>query len=518
MEVKSLFIKSLDPVFYAPVVNRLLLHDQRAAESLATIQQWTRECHAQHGTDSHVPPATRTFSALTLAGQSDGEDYKTVFSELRDQLYDMKKEIKALHNRLDDTKGYTPRNDKKNAIGRGGHGDGVRFAAKPLPEHGNFPQNFRGKSSGKVAFHKPTGTFVPLCRHPTCSATAEKHWHRDCPHGGPRGRVGAHGFSIADSENDMLAVMFQNAVDEDDAVRFDAVCCIADGKPDLYDTASAFSFAVTEERVPDTIDEYLGYRQPADTHLGVCAVGGATNIHSFKIHEEVRADTLGAPPPPAPPSAPQSVVSDEGMYPISALHAHEPHATFMDKFAFNLNIAETEPTLAMHNMGPVAPVDSVSVATDDSENGDESTGRTGDEVGGAGVLTPAAVPPDLYYQPAGWYGSWYRTAYGYGWTWLPGPPQPPEAAPVIAAPPSPGGAPPSPDYEPPVWGGGTGDALSSSIQHRAGPIAPGATACGGIDASPILSICSTNDFTGSGTSSPGRCDSGTSSPGRFQSG
>ncbi|KAK3277098.1 hypothetical protein CYMTET_14880 [Cymbomonas tetramitiformis] len=45
-EVKSMFIKTLDPVVYAPVVNRLLLHDQRAAESLATIQQWTRECFA----------------------------------------------------------------------------------------------------------------------------------------------------------------------------------------------------------------------------------------------------------------------------------------------------------------------------------------------------------------------------------------------------------------------------------------------------------------------------------------
>ncbi|KAK3285806.1 hypothetical protein CYMTET_6604 [Cymbomonas tetramitiformis] len=329
----------------------------------------------------------------------------------------------------------------------------------------------------------------------------------------------------------MLAVMFQNAVDGDDAVRFDAVCCIADGKPDLYDTASAFFFAVAEERVPDTIDEYLGYRQPADTHLGVCAVGGATNIHNFKIHEE-------------------------------------PHATFMDKFAFNLDIAGTEPTLAMHHMGPVAPVDSVSVATDDSEDEGEclpppkqplgcgrppmgfgfssltslavcllfvvcataaplrdcsapassATGRIGDEVGGAGVLTPTAVPPDLYYRPAGWYSSWYRTTYGYGWIWLPGPPQPPEAAPIIAAPPSPGGAPPSPDYEPPAWGGGTGDALSSSIQHRDGPIAPGATAYGDIDTSTILSICSTNDFTGSGTSSPGRCDSGTGSPGRFQSG
>ncbi|KAK3266119.1 hypothetical protein CYMTET_25222 [Cymbomonas tetramitiformis] len=343
MEVKSLFIKSLDPVFYAPVVNRLLLHDQRAAESLATIQQWTRECYAQNGADSHVPPATRTFSALTLAGQNNDEDYKTVFSELRDQLYDVKKEIKTLHNRLDDTKGYTPRNDKKNTIGRVGHGDGFRFAAKPLPEHGNFPQNFRGKSSGKVAFHKPTGTFVPLCRHPACSATAEKHWHRDCPNGGPRGHLGAHGFSIADSENDVLATLFQNAVDDNDADRFDAVCYIADGKPELYDAVSAFSFAAAEEQAPDTIDEYLGYRRPDDTRLGVCAVGGATNINSFKVHAEVPDDAPVVPPPPAPPSAPQSVVSDEGIYPVSALHAHEPHATFMDKFAFNLDVAGTEP-------------------------------------------------------------------------------------------------------------------------------------------------------------------------------
>ncbi|KAK3233115.1 hypothetical protein CYMTET_56566 [Cymbomonas tetramitiformis] len=109
MEVKSMFIKSLNPVFYAPVVNRLLLHDQRAAESLTTIQQWVRECYAQTGTDSHVPAAARKYSALALTGQSDDEDYKTIFRELRDQLFDMKKEIKALHNRIDATKGFCRR-------------------------------------------------------------------------------------------------------------------------------------------------------------------------------------------------------------------------------------------------------------------------------------------------------------------------------------------------------------------------------------------------------------------------
>ncbi|KAK3263435.1 hypothetical protein CYMTET_27763 [Cymbomonas tetramitiformis] len=182
----------------------------------------------------------------------------------------MKKEIKALHTRIDDTKGFTPRNDKKNAIGRGGHGDGVRFAAKPLPEHGNFPQTFRGKSSGKRERRTTT--------------------------------------------------LFQNAMDDNDAARFDAVCCVAEGKPELYDTVSAFSFDVAEERVPDTIDEYLECRQPADNRFGVCAVGGATNINNFKV------------------------VSDEEMYPVSALHAHEPHMSFMDKLAVDLDLTGPEPT------------------------------------------------------------------------------------------------------------------------------------------------------------------------------
>ncbi|KAK3236712.1 hypothetical protein CYMTET_53164 [Cymbomonas tetramitiformis] len=39
-DVKALFIKALDTVFYQPVVSRLLLHDQRAAHDLLTIQQW----------------------------------------------------------------------------------------------------------------------------------------------------------------------------------------------------------------------------------------------------------------------------------------------------------------------------------------------------------------------------------------------------------------------------------------------------------------------------------------------
>ncbi|KAK3246003.1 hypothetical protein CYMTET_44454 [Cymbomonas tetramitiformis] len=356
-------------------------------------------------------------------------------------------------------------------------------------------------------------------------------------------------------------------MDDNDAVRFDAVCYIADGKPELYDTVSAFSFAAAEEQVPDTIDEYLECRLPADTRSGVFAVGGAANINNFKIHDEARADALDAPPPPAPPSAPQSVVSDEGMYPISALHAHEPHATFMDKFAFDSDIAGPGPTLAMHHMGSDAPVGSVSVTAGNSEKDEclppprralgcgrppmgfglsaltslavcflfvvcttaapsrshsapasSAAGRTGDGVGGAGVLTPTAIPPDLYWRPEGWYPSWYRTGQWSGWTWLPAPPQPPEAAPIVAEPPSPGGAPPSLDDVPPAWDDGADDERYPSIQSRTELVAPSATARTDIGTSSILSICSTHDLSDSGTSSPGRCDSGTGSPGHFQRG
>ncbi|KAK3263434.1 hypothetical protein CYMTET_27762 [Cymbomonas tetramitiformis] len=219
----------------------------------------------------------------------------------------------------------------------------------------------------------------------------------------------------------------------------------------------------------------------------------------------------------------------------------------------------------MHNMGTVAPVDSVSVATDDSEDDDEclppprrtlgcgrppmgfgfsaltslavclmfvvcatavpsrdrsaqassAAGRTSGEVGGAGVLTPTAIPPALYWQPEGWYPN---VVYRSGWTWHPGPPQPPEAAPIVTEPPSPGGAPPSPVYVPPAWGGGTGDEPSSSIQQRAGLVAPGATDYNDIDTSSVLSFCSTHDLSDSGTSSPGRCNSGTGSPGHSRRG
>ncbi|KAK3236504.1 hypothetical protein CYMTET_53362 [Cymbomonas tetramitiformis] len=394
----------------------------------------------------------------------------------------MKKEIKALHNRIDDTKGFTTRSDKKNTIGRGGHGDGNRFVATPLPEHGNFPQHFRGKPWKKVAFHKPTGRLrsfrcagtLPMLRYggeALASGLPERRSTWACWRAQLRRYYGQRARRLRH------AVPDRHGEQRPHSIRRRRLLHYGRQTAELYDTVSAFSFAVAEERVPDTIDEYLECCQPAATRFGVCAVGGAMHINNFGVHDKVHADALVMPPPPAPPTAPQSVVSNEEMYPVSALHAHEPRVSFMDKFAVNLDLTGPEPTLAMHCMGPVAPVDSVSlVAAEDSDDDDEglppprqalgcgrppmgfgfsaltslavcvlflvcaaavptpnhSTHESSatpehidDEVGSAGVLSPTAVPPALYWRAEGWYPNDHGDFYiGSLWTWYPGPSQP----------------------------------------------------------------------------------------------
>ncbi|KAK3249862.1 hypothetical protein CYMTET_40730 [Cymbomonas tetramitiformis] len=192
--------------------------------------------------------------------------------------------------------------------------------------------------------------------------------------------TGAHSFAVQDVEGDFCAAAFQHAIDSNDADRFDALLCfLAGGKPVMLEDLSAASFCVGDTVETHAIDEYLGCCQPADTRFGVCAVGGAMNVNNFQVHDKILDGALVVPPPPAPPAAPQSAVSDEGMYLVSALHAHEPDTSFMDTFAVRLELTNPDPPLAMHCMGPVAPVDSVSVTGEESEDDDEAVGVLGDE-------------------------------------------------------------------------------------------------------------------------------------------
>ncbi|KAK3258835.1 hypothetical protein CYMTET_32137 [Cymbomonas tetramitiformis] len=270
-------------------MSRLLLHDQRAAESLLTVQQWARECHAAHvRAGTAVPKGSAAIGSMLPARFGDPP---------------------------------------------GGHGSA---------------------DSGVMAI------LLALRKE--------------------------------DVEGDFYTAAFQNAIDNNDAEGFDALCYLAGGKPVMLEDISAASFWIGDAGEEHAIDEYLQCCQPADTRFGVCGVGGALNINTFKVHDNAPI----VPPPPAAPAAPPSVVSDGGMCPVSMLHAHEPDVSFMGKVADGFGLSGPDPPLAMHCMGPVVSVDSVSVAGEDSEDDDDGLPSPGT----AGFIWAAAsrhwalgVPP-----------------------------------------------------------------------------------------------------------------------------
>ncbi|KAK3273634.1 hypothetical protein CYMTET_18134 [Cymbomonas tetramitiformis] len=105
----------------------------------------------------------------------------------------------------------------------------------------------------------------------------------------------------------------------------------------MLEDLSAASFCIGDAVEKHAIDEYLQCCQPADTRFGVCGVGGALHINTFK----------------------------------HVAHAHEPDVSFMDTIADGFGLSDPDPPLAMHCMGPVVSVDSVSVAGEDSEDADD---------------------------------------------------------------------------------------------------------------------------------------------------
>ncbi|KAK3239102.1 hypothetical protein CYMTET_50940 [Cymbomonas tetramitiformis] len=131
-DVKGLLIAALNTVYYQPVVSCLLLHDQRLATDLLTIQR--------NGSASVTPSAfgeprlrcrhLRAFW-LRLAGwyftrgrrakeeRSVDADLLEIIVDLRRQVKDTAIHVKTLSDRVNG-KGFTPRAEKHiMAIGRG---------------------------------------------------------------------------------------------------------------------------------------------------------------------------------------------------------------------------------------------------------------------------------------------------------------------------------------------------------------------------------------------------------------
>ncbi|KAK3239539.1 hypothetical protein CYMTET_50543 [Cymbomonas tetramitiformis] len=291
-DVKALFIKALDAAFYQPVVSRLLLHDQRAAHDLLTIQQWVRECYSEH-----VRAGTATASALRyshgthfMEGATGDSDGPGELADLRTMVLDLKRQLAAFvapDRSEPSTRGYTPRADKPDRRVK------TRFAATPpLARGGNWSQSI----SKKVAFHRDTGATVPYCQNQVCAKGKARHWHRDCPNGGRTGLSSAYAFA-EEAENSVLAAKFQHAIDHDNAEEFDALCMLAGGKPDIFADLSACSFCEEDgEALVSAVTEF--------SELARTAGASTFSVNTFTADTPVLSE-------PAAHSPPASVGSDE---------------------------------------------------------------------------------------------------------------------------------------------------------------------------------------------------------------
>ena len=238
-DVKAQFIDALDADYYRPVTSRLLLHDQRAAVDLLTVHQWVRECHAAHVRASSLGTGRQKqveASGLRFGG---GIEHDTAGDDVMEVLMALRKEVRTLGDKVNG-RGFTPRADKPFSA----HPRAVktRFAASPL-QPGNY-----STTNSKTAFHRGTGRTIPLCGHSECRAGGARHWHRDCPLGGRRVDAGAHNLSMEAVESEYLASAFQSAINENNTEKFDALCFLAGGKPEIIDAISAASFVICDAR------------------------------------------------------------------------------------------------------------------------------------------------------------------------------------------------------------------------------------------------------------------------------
>ncbi|KAK3281761.1 hypothetical protein CYMTET_10471 [Cymbomonas tetramitiformis] len=318
-EVKELFITALDPTFYAPVVSRLFTHQQRAAVDLLIMQQWVKiECYARH---VQAGAHTATLSAAAVATDGDGSQ----LSDLTAIILDVKRQLKS-----------------------------------------------HGKK--RVAFHKGSGDFVPFCGNSTCKKDDARHWHRDCPNGGKHGAGGSsHSFSLGDIENELLAEQFQAAMDEHGGERFEALCLLARGKPEMLDGVSACAFGLEPERQNGALQDFLPYCQPV-THMGGFTVGGVASGISAAACTHVREDARPAPPPAAITHVypDESDASDDGVVlPVDPMYAHEPDLCFADRIAQmgGLSITAEGKDLAMRYMHAESETDSYDSDVDESAAG-----------------------------------------------------------------------------------------------------------------------------------------------------
>ncbi|KAK3252555.1 hypothetical protein CYMTET_38149 [Cymbomonas tetramitiformis] len=204
--VKRQFLKALgNSALYRDLANSLARADQRQGVSLLTIQARVRE-QFRHGLKVSDTPV----SALSFGDGA--SDLAAALSSLQKQLERMQQDIRELK-----------RQKREGSPPAGRHL--TRSAAKLHRRAGVKPLG----TAPPVSFDKKSGAFVPHCRNAGCAQRGLKHWHAECPNGGPQSSH--YCGAVEEYETDCLAVRFQRFYDAGDEHAFESLCTM-EGRPE----------------------------------------------------------------------------------------------------------------------------------------------------------------------------------------------------------------------------------------------------------------------------------------------
>ncbi|KAK3282906.1 hypothetical protein CYMTET_9376 [Cymbomonas tetramitiformis] len=298
--VKRQFLKALgNSALYRDLANSLARADQRQGVSLLTIQARVRE-QFRHGLKVSDAPV----SALSFGDGA--SDLAAALSSLQKQLERMQQDIRDLKRQK--REGAPPAGKHLTRSAAKHHRAGV----KPL---GTAPP---------VSFDKKSGAFVPHCRNAECAQSGLKHWHAECPNGGPHS---AHYCgAVEDYETDCLAVRFQRFYDAGDEHAFESLCTM-EGRPEVCEL-SAHSFVTAEPTSLRHFQDAAASAQDAAADDDGMAQFGLATFHS---------GARGSIPPPPAVRHPSALVA--GGVPA----AHDPPVIIPDP----LGLPDSVPSLQL---------------------------------------------------------------------------------------------------------------------------------------------------------------------------
>ncbi|KAK3272082.1 hypothetical protein CYMTET_19604 [Cymbomonas tetramitiformis] len=337
----EVFLKALgNAALYRDLANSLARADQRQGVSLLTIQARVRE-QFRHGLKVSGTP----ISALSFGDGA--SDLAAALSSLQKQLERMQQDIRDLKRQK--REGAPPAGKHLTRSAAKHHRAGV----KPL---GTAPP---------VSFDKKSGTFVPHCRNAECAQSGLKHWHAECPNGGPHS---AHycGAVEADYETDCLAVRFQRFYDAGDEHAFESLCTM-EGRPEVVEL-SAHSFVTAEPTSLRHFQDAAASAQDAAADDDGMAQFGLATFHS---------GARGSIPPPPAVRHPSALVA--GGVPT----AHDPPVAIPG----SLGLPGSVPSLQLGDSAPAPLFAGMRIEASDigSEVSDNDQGSDNDSDGGQRV-------------------------------------------------------------------------------------------------------------------------------------